>query len=84
MKYKRPALDWIGRYQLDNPYMLLHCPTRTCLKHKRNIHHYLRHYYNIQLYKQYIELLVTVVLPWIILVYLNFRIYLAVTDKSVR
>lgn len=35
-----------------------------------------------KIYKQYIELLVTVVLPWIILVYLNFRIYLAVTDKS--
>ena len=37
-----------------------------------------------KIYKQYIELLVTVVLPWLILVYLNFRIYLAVTDKSLR
>jgi len=35
-----------------------------------------------KIYKQYIELLVTVALPWLILVYLNFRIYLAVTDKS--
>ena len=37
-----------------------------------------------KIYKQYIELLVTVVLPWMILVYLNFRIYLTVTDKSLR
>ena len=37
-----------------------------------------------KIYKQYMELLVTVVLPWLILVYLNIRIYLAVTDKSLR
>ena len=37
-----------------------------------------------KIYKQYMELLITVIIPWIILVYLNVRIYLAVTDKSME
>jgi len=37
-----------------------------------------------KIYKQYIELLVTVVIPWTVLLYLNTRIYFAVTDKTFR
>ena len=34
--------------------------------------------------RQYMELLVTVVVPWVVLFYLNMRIYLAVRLKTIR
>jgi len=38
----------------------------------------------ITIYKQYMELIVTVLVPWLLLLYLNIRIYLAVRLTTIR